>query len=196
MKLSKKVLSMVLCGFIVFGGSQATLVKANAQNPYNEKPDWEMGVRFALQSKCLGLIKDWWQVQLKYVNGHLILQGPTSIPSCLTFGDTFTLGWQKKGQSRVEHTVFRPCNGANAGAALGRAMDMFNKAHLEPGDKIFVNGQKYDYTLRFAESEKIIHANSFNNFWQGYQGVDRNKEAFVVQYNGLCETCLEHGNLY
>ena len=202
MKLSKKLLSMVLCGLIVVGGSQATLVNANAQSRViapstdNYPHAWTLGVRFNLQTKIMGLFKDWWQINLVYKDGYLRFNGCTDIPEHLTFNDTFVVGWEKAGTNKIHREIFRPCTGADAGNALGRMMDAFNRANIKSGDTIFMNGQKYDYTLRFANPQLVINGVEVNNYARGYQSIDRNSAAFLVGQDGLYPTRLPHGNLY
>ena len=200
MKISKKILSMVLCGFIVAGGSQATLVKANAQSKQvvivgsDKVPSaWQQGVQIKLQRKGFPSSKTYWKIKLVYKNGHLRLEGPTNIPGCYTFDDTFIMGYQKQGGSVQAPIIFRTCNNASAGNALKRAMDIFNRADIKDGDKIFMNGKKWQTTLKFT-SNLLIKGITGNDYTKGYQPdrIDRNTAGFTVEPDGLYEAIVDH----
>ena len=149
MKLSKKILGAVLCGLIVVGGSQLTLVKANAQT------QWSEGVSFKTHAEGMSHFTDRWTLRLELVDGHLQLNGRTDIPGNITFHDTFTVGWRPRFGTKYTTTVFRPCWRADAGSALKRVEEMINRANLKVGDVIFMHGEKYNDSVTFSDSSLI-----------------------------------------
>ncbi len=88
MKLSKKILGAVLCGLIVVGGSNATLVKANAQ-----QTKWRIGVGFATHMIGINMCTTYPKLYLVlYDNGDLKLEGSPNVACNRTFSDTFRIG--------------------------------------------------------------------------------------------------------
>ena len=201
MKISKKVLSMVICGFIVFGGSQANLIKAHAASSsttsIQNSIQWKQTVRFKLRAKWNTLYKAWWSINLVYRDGRLTLEGPTNIPGNLTFDDTFVLGYRNYDKDPLRQetkiiTQFRPSHNCSAGDALRRAMDLFNRAGIKRFDTIFMNGENWNDTLKFSSVNPKIIQNSNNNYSNGYITVDKFKTGFKVEDRGLVEQGIIH----
>lgn len=189
MKLTKRVLSMVLCGLVVLGGSQAALVKADAQtviaagnNQYTGK--WTQGVRLGMQLKGFSGTKSGWSLKFVHDNGHLRLEGPSNVGSTWTFGDTFHLGFV--GQDGKKHeTVFRTGNGP-AGPALKRAMEWFNGSNVKDGDIVFCYGESWQTSVTF-DGPSMIKGILGNDYRHGYQNVNRKDAGFRVDNGGLYE---------
>ena len=193
MKISKKVLSMVLCGFIVFGGSQASLIKANAASSsttsIQKSTQWRQTIHLKLRAKWNTLYKAWWSIDLVYKNGNLRLEGPTNIPGNLTFDDTFVFQSMDEGQKKQQTiTKFRPSHNLSAGDALRRAMDLFNKAGIHDTDYIFIYGENWNDTLKYSSVNPKIIQKSNNNYSLGFHNVVRGLTGFKVSSNGLEET--------
>ncbi len=201
MKLSKKVLSMVLCGLIVAGGSQATLVNANAQTRTvsvnnNTSGKWRQEIQIGVQVKGYPAIKRYVSLMLKFENGHLKLELPRTVHNRFTFTDTIVMGWQKQGKGVEAPIRFRTCNGASAQATLQNVVRIFNNADLKVGDKFFISGQHWQTSVTFP-NEQIVGVTG-NDYSQGYQPnrIDRNDAAFYINAYGLSESSVYHGNLY
>ena len=194
MKISKKVLSMVLCGFIVFGGSQVGLIKAHAATPNNTRATqsndyWRQKIRFKLRAKWNSLYKSWWTIDLVCgKDGILRLEGPTNIPGNLTFDDRFIMGYRKDG-SLENHLsfVFGPSRYASAGDALNRAKILFNQARVKIDDSIFVHGEDWNDTLTFPSYDSVICRTSQNVYDYGYKNIDRYVVGFKATNYGLVE---------
>ena len=192
MKISKKVLSMVLCGFIVLGGSQVSLINAHAQSysttSIQNSTQWRQTIRFKLRAKWNTLYKAWWSIDLVYKNGHLTLEGPTNIPGNLTFDDTFVF---VKLDERQKHnqtiTKFRPSHNLSAGDALKRAIDLFNKAGVHDTDYIFIYGEDWNDTFEYSYVNHVIKQTSNNDYSRGFHNVVRGLTGFKVSSNGLEE---------
>ena len=197
MKLSKKVLSMVLCGLVVLGGSQAALVKANAQTVIAGSslvdPAWKQEIRFGMQSKAGSGIKSGWSMELVFKNGHLKLDGRTNVGCTWTFGDTFKVGWEKTNGQRGQ-TIFRT-SGASAADALGKVKSQFNNADIGVGDKVYFYGEKWDTSLTFPNSRLIIKGITGNDYSKGYnpRAIDKTVAGFCVYKDGLHEAIVHHG---
>ena len=187
MKLSKKLLGVVLSGFMVVGASQVTLVKANAQ------VQWKQPVRIGLQAKGVEIIKDAWQIDLVLEGGYLKLEGPTNIPSRWTFDDEFHFGKVgDKARSSNKPLVVRTNNVCAPGPALKRLMDQFNDLELTVGDEIYMHGQNSQTTLKFPGSSLTIRRQPMargpiNNYDYGYQHVNRHQTGFIITGSGLYE---------
>lgn len=201
MKLSKKVLSMVVCGLVVLGGSQATLVKANALVativPGNDhySPTWQQGVRFGMQSKACPGIKDGWSMNFTFKEGCLTLDGPTNVGCTWTFGDKFVLGWEKANGEKG-HTVFRT-GGGSAASALSRAREAFNNARIHVNDKIYVYGDSWDTSVTFPGKISMIKGVTGNNYRKGYDSrfIDKYTAGFCVKERWLQEAIVHHGRI-
>ena len=180
MKISKKVLSMVICGFIVFVGSQVGLIKSHEATTNNTRATqsdvlWEQQIAFKLRAKWNSLYKAWWNIKLVCTkDGKLRLEGPTNIPGNLTFDDRFIMGY-RRANSLENHLsfVFGPSRYASAGDALNRAMILFNQAKVKIGDSIFVHGEDWNDTLRFPGYNSVIRKTSKNVYEYGYKNIDR-----------------------
>ena len=194
MKISKKVLSMVICGFIVFGGSQVGLIKAHAATTNNTRATqsnvkWEQQIAFKLRAKWNSLYKAWWNIKLVCTkDGKLRLEGPTNIPGNLTFDDRFIMGY-RRANSLENHLsfVFGPSRYASAGDALNRAMLLFNQAEVKIGDEIFVHGENWTDTFEWLPMNSKIHQTSQNEYAYGYKNIDRYAVGFKATENGLDE---------
>lgn len=191
MKLTKRVLSMVLCGLVVLGGSQAALVKADAQiAPGNDQYTgrWTQGVRFGMQLKGCPGTKSGWSLRFVHDNGHLTLQGPSNVGPTWTFGDTFHLGFLRYGQKH--ETVFRTGSG-QAGPALKRAMEWFNSSNVGDGDIVYVYGENWDTSVTF-DGVSMIQGFGSNNYKNGYNPkyIDKHNVGFAIDNHGLHEAKL------
>ena len=183
MKVSKKILSAVLCGLIVVGGSQASLVKANAQT------QWSEVVGFKTHTKGFCGFTDRWSLNLQLIDGKLKLNGRTDIPENITFHDTYTVGWRKRYATKYNTTVFRPCWQASAGSALRKVEQMVNNANLGVGDVIFIHGERYNDSVTFSNPDLIKQEKqsrlSYNNYFPLYKTLDQHHTAFYVTDDGL-----------
>ena len=193
MKLTKRVLSMVLCGLVVLGGSQAALVKADAQTVIAAGNDqyrgrWTQGVRFGMQLKGFSGTKSGWSLQFVHKDGHLTLTGPSNVGSTWTFGDTFHLGFLRDGQTHEQ--VFRTGSGS-AGNALGRAMKWFNESNVHDGDFVFCYGENWQTSVTF-DGPSMIKGLGSNDYSRGYQRgrIDKFNAGFGIDDHGLHEALL------
>lgn len=186
MKLSKKILGAVLCGLIVVGGSNATLVKANAQTSWSER------VCFGTHTKGFNGFTDVWGLDLTFENGQLQLKGRTNIPLTVTFDDTFKIGWHRQyepGYYYPQHIVFRDCWQARASDALRKAEEIFNSAHLQIGDEIFIYGENSNTSVRFSgpylitqPQSRISYNTQYNEL---YKMRDKHHTALKITESGL-----------
>ena len=204
MKISKKIVSMLLCGFIAIGGSQLSLVKAHASSvttrsvQANQGDLWREGVRLKLQAKYNHLYKDWWEITLVCdKNGHLRLEGRTDIPGNLTFDDNLIMG-QRYYEPGLRKRVTALCfevgpSWGSASTDLKDSMRLFNESDVKVGDLLFAHGRGWNGTLRFSPRNNVIHNTISNNdFTQGYKSVSRWATGFEIRKNGLYECHWDH----
>ena len=91
MKVSKKLLSMVLCGCITFGGVQAlSLKKVDA---FQEPIKWSVPIRIKLRAVNNYFYKQWRQINLDCTKDNILqLRKTSTIPNNMTFDDNFVIG--------------------------------------------------------------------------------------------------------
>ena len=213
MKISKKLLSMVLCGLIVVGGSQLTLVKANAATKSTTSNQcglqWQEGIRFRLRRKNNASCKDWWEVNLVCRNGRVTLEGPTNIPDCFTFDDIFVIAvntYDTFGIAKVPFKLY-PSIGGSAKEILKQEMEDFNNFDAEVYDDVFMHGINcsdsfalsntnsytfYGNSSKISSNSSAIKRFSKNDYTRGYINRDRWYTGFEFRDGGLYEMVYPH----
>ena len=191
MKLSKKLLSMVLCGFITFGGMQSlSLIKADA---FQEPRVWQVPIKIKLRAIHNRFYKQWRQIDLYCTNtGILQLQKSTTIPSNMTFDDTFMLGINNlKYGGITEYPLYLYQGDSNADRKLANEIDYFNAQNYPVGCPLFLHGKNWNDTLTLP-SKMYLYQGSSNDYSQGYKSIDRWKTGFYTKWDGLHECIFMH----
>ena len=207
MKISKKIMTMLLCGFMTISGSQLLLVKANAEtSSASNQNKWEQPIRLKLRAKWNELYKSYWTINLVCKNnGELKLEGPTNVPSNLTFDDFIVMGLEDTrfipGRSLpcLSFEV-QPSRYGSAEVDLRDAMAMFNEEAPREGDVFYAHGFNWGGTLTFPNNKQrstVIHQYTKNDYTKGYKtkGIDRWKSAFEIKSDGLHECLWDHSKV-
>ena len=208
MKISKKILTMFLCGFIAVGASQlSTLVKADAatvtQSVAQKGEKWRLGIRLKLRAKRNMLYKEWRQIDLVCEeDGSLQLDKISTIPKNLTFDDTFYIGFYDFKDKTIDINTDDKAHlpfildmniGGDTDAILKKEIDDFNKAGAKVGDFFFANGKRWDDTLKFSSVHyPVTQTITDNDYTHGYKNVVKWCVSFETTENGLEETKYGH----
>jgi len=203
MKISKKILMMFMCGLIAVGGSQlSTLVKADAasvtQSTAKQGEKWRLGIRLKLRAKRNSLYKAWRQIDLVCEdNGDLKLEKTSTIPSNLTFDDTYYIGFEKTNKHRGEKNrmpfVLDMNIGGNTDAILKKEIEDFNKAGARVTDYVIMHGKRWDDTLKFSSvNYPVKQLMTENDYTYGYKHVSKWGIEFGTENDGLYEFRRRH----
>ena len=191
MKVSKKLLSMVLCGVITFGGVQAlSLKKVDA---FQEPLKWSVPIRIKLRAVHNYFYKQWRQINLDCTKDNILqLRKSTNIPSNMTFDDDYVIGINNIDYLGVtEYPFFVLANESNADRRLQKEINDFNRRHYKVGCQLFIHGTGWDDTLTLP-SKMYLYQSSNNDYASGYKRRNRWKSGFNTADNGLYECTFMH----
>lgn len=202
MKISKKILTVFMCGLIAIGGSQATsLIKADAAQVTDITPKagerWRVGIHLKLRAKHNYFYKQWRRIDLVCKNnGSVLLDKVSTIPSNMTFDDTFLIGFNDNAHARgvTKLPFWVSMNiGGNTDAILQEEIDDFNNAGVVVGDPIYIHGRYWNDTLTFSYlHDALKNCISSNDYTQGYKSVNRWDTGFWIKDDGLYECVFKH----
>lgn len=191
MKISKKLLSMVLCGFITFGGVQSlSLIKADA---FQEPIKWQIPIRIKLRATLNRFYHQSRVIDLQCTKDNVLqIQKLDTIPWNMTFDDDFIIGVNNVDLLGVTQIPFYLHEGeSNADQRLAKEVRDFNNKHYKVGCPMFIHGRYWNDTLWFP-STMYMHQTSNNDYASGYRSRDRWKTGFNTADNGLYECTFMH----
>lgn len=199
MKKSKKKLLSLIAAIGITGGilaSPLNQVTANAVM-FELKKDqlyvpiegnYAHAIKFKLRGTQNVLYKAWWQLQLVVRDGKLKLEGPSNIPTNLTFDDTFFIRVvDTNGKLKYLYRTEWDTNSDDREQQLKEMMAGFDKANVGLGDKITITGQRWKSTVLFTKEFDPLIQTSNNNYADGFENVNKYNVVFEVTNKGLKE---------
>ena len=193
MKVSKKLLSMVLCGVITFGGVQAlSLKKVDA---FEEPLKWSVPIWFKLRAVHNYFYKQWRQINLDCTKDNVLqLRKTSTIPNNMTFDDDYVIGINNIDYLGVtEYPFFVLANESNADRRLQKEINDFNRRHYKVGCPIFMHGVYWNDTLTLP-SKMYLYQSSNNDYSKGYKSRNRWRSGFNTTDIGLVECTFVHAS--
>lgn len=195
MEISKKILGLTLCSLISFGGSQLTLLKANAQvvtRNSASKVQWEQGIKLELSNKNNPSCKKWCDIKLVCVNERVTLECKETIQDNWVFGDTFVIGvasHENNGETQVRFRVDFD-SPKPAEQQLKEEIRKFNDKAPKVGDSIYMHGLYHTNTFQLSDNVSLrrldsnsSYARKYNSPWdRGYRLGDKGLQEMIFRH--------------